>query len=258
MLLPIEAVSVSVLPNARLTPSRAFVQHESGDCQMPGSAYSLPLPRQTAKRLFTIALHTFKVSALVDFAVRVVQLMAVPAMRSRSAVSDALRHASLVSRMVSNRVNLSLRADDSGQTQPLRNPFHDGVGLDVGEIGQVGGGERLTRNLNLPGASGVAHLPRPIGPPAVLNRVIAVIVDTVNGIATRWNSHVSNKVSVGIKPSVTDLNPAPAVVMVVGIIRVAASLLHIIPHAVDRRDSLKRHRLSPSVLTLPVYRMEAS
>jgi hypothetical protein len=71
-------------------------------------------------------------------------------------------------------------------------------------------------------------------PAAIVGLVIPVIIrETVNRVLRRWlASHVGKKIGKRVPPPSTDLNAAPAIILVMRVRWIVATLLHGIPDAV--------------------------
>lgn len=96
----------------------------------------------------------------------------------------------------------------------------------------------LAINRDQPGISLIASLDRARRPYAVVGRVIAVVVFSLNRMPCRWApAHVCDKSAEAIAPTPlrTDLDTSGPIVLVGGLVRVVASLLHCGPHLILRR-----------------------
>lgn len=98
-----------------------------------------------------------------------------------------------------------------------------------------------SKNGELKGVPLVVVLVRPLYPPAVVGRVITVVVDAVKLVFCGWSfTHISNKaresaaLPIPVNPSVTDLDAPPSVVLVAPPSGVEASTFHINPNALRR------------------------
>lgn len=72
----------------------------------------------------------------------------------------------------------------------------------------------------------VVVLSNSASPPAVIGRVVAVVVDTIQGGAGRTGAHVSHEVVKRVQPAVTDLDTLRSVVLEGGMLVVVAAGLH--------------------------------
>lgn len=97
-------------------------------------------------------------------------------------------------------------------------------------------GQRLALpvELNPTGSSCVAELLFIGFPTAVLWSVVAVIIDASKSLfAWPW-THMRDKISEGITPSRTNLNPSPAVMFELLVLRVVTAVNHVVPRLILR------------------------
>lgn len=73
------------------------------------------------------------------------------------------------------------------------------------------------------------------GPPAIIRRVIAIVVDTVQRQAWRASSHIGIERREVVLPPRTDTNTSASIVLIGGVFRVLASTAHETPTVVLRR-----------------------
>lgn len=97
----------------------------------------------------------------------------------------------------------------------------------------------MTPNLHMASGGTIAGLGFDCGPMAVVQGVIAIVVDTVNRVKYRWLwPHVSQKVLKAVKPAVADFDPPSPISGVFMILWVKASSFHRGPRSVFRRPAL--------------------
>ena len=73
-------------------------------------------------------------------------------------------------------------------------------------------------------------------PAAVLRRVVAVVVDAIQFLSLWAMPHIGIEV-IELLPYGADLNPAPAIIRVLGILWITASLRHRPPSAIGFRHA---------------------
>lgn len=85
-------------------------------------------------------------------------------------------------------------------------------------------------------AAGISGLSDTACPDAVFGRIVSIVVSAFNGVRKRrTRPHVLKEVSEGLKPPVANRNTPPAIVFIVGPVRVLASLSHIFPYSISSR-----------------------
>ncbi len=141
----------------------------------------------------------------------------------------------------------ALLGDDLRQRKALRGPLCHGIKLQARFLREFG--NRIGRAV--PGDSErnstVSLLLLAATPFAILRRVIAVVVDSVQRVSIWARPHVSNEIGKTVLPSIANSNSSAAVITPLRIIRLSAAIQHPLPNIVKRRDFLKRHSGSPAV-----------
>src|SRR5262252_88881 len=78
-----------------------------------------------------------------------------------------------------------------------------------------------------------------IRPAAILRCVRAIVIDAVNRVALRWPwPHVSQEIRKRLAPTVTDCDAATAISVEAIMVRIGATLDHVHPRAIFRRESV--------------------
>ncbi len=95
---------------------------------------------------------------------------------------------------------------------------------------------RITRR---PTVSGVLVLLASRGPSAILGRVVAVVINAIDGVRLRRApAHIGQEVLEGMQPAGANLNPAPAVIREADAFRVIAAGFHREPRRVFDRGAV--------------------
>ena len=86
----------------------------------------------------------------------------------------------------------------------------------------------------MPRRSAILNLFRVTSPFTIIGRILTIIVYSFKGQSLRTFSHISKKGSEIMKPASADRNSSPPIIFVGRVIRVCASLFHVMPNSIFR------------------------